>query len=173
MNRFRVLGIVDEPGHCELCGTFCPARRVAVEIIDADGAANGDTQYWGVVCAAEARSGRRDGTIARQLRAEAEEAGTYAAPAGPRRARGTAPRPLSRRAAVALAAARAADERIVWNRSAATEADADARYRETGRRLKGSYLAAHAGRLARIDGNDAADVARFEAAGFSAQLVTA
>ena len=70
MQSFRVLGIVDEPGHCELCGTLCPARRVAVELVE-----SGDVQYWGVVCAAEARSGRRSSAIARQLRDEAEAAG--------------------------------------------------------------------------------------------------
>lgn len=184
MHRFRILGMTDSPGHCELCGTYCPARRVAVEIIDADGAANGEPQYWGVVCAAEARSGRRDSAIARQLRAEAEQAGEYAATATPRRGRrSTAPRPLSRRAAQQLAAARAAEDRIVWFRAsspvpaalAADEANgcpwmaAEYRYLQAGRRReRGHYYADDSGRHVVVDATDAADVARFEACGFKA-----
>jgi hypothetical protein len=171
MHRFRVLGMTDAAGHCELCGTYCPARRVAVELVDVDGAATGDVQYWGVVCAAEARSGRRDSTIARQLRQEAEEAGAYAADrphAGRRPGRPAAPRQLSRRAAAQLAAARAADDRIVWARAGATIDQAETNYRHTGRPMAGSYLAADAaGRVARVDATDSADVARFTAAGFT------
>lgn len=172
MHRFRVLGITDSPGHCELCGTFCPARRVAVALEE------GDVQYWGVVCAAEARSGRRDGTIARMLRQEAEEAGEYDAPAEVRR-RGPRPavRRQTRREADRLAAIAATDARIVWTRAAApvpdeyaTETGTDAaayRYRLTGRRIGAAYFATdEAGRVAVIDGADFDDVARFERHGF-------
>lgn len=119
-SRFKVHGITDEPGHCELCGTYCPRRRVAVELIDADGSTTGDIQLWGVVCAAEARHGRRDGTLARMLRAEAEEAGTYAGPIAARRrgGRGPAPRRQTRKEAARLAALEAAEARIVWFRTA-------------------------------------------------------
>lgn len=171
MHRFEVLGIVDEPGHCELCGTYCPARRVAVRLAESD-----DVAYWGVVCAAEARSGRRDSTIARQMRAEAEEAGAYDGQARPHAGRrpGTVRR-QTRRAAEAAAAAVATEARIVWARVASSvpagmtaEAAANYRYRQTGRPAEGSYLAADvAGRLARIDGRDPVDVARFARAGFN------
>lgn len=187
MHRFKVLGMTDCAGHCELCGTYCPARRVVVQIIDTDGAASGEPQYWGVVCAAEARSGRRDSAIARQLRAEAEEAGAYAGPATTRR-RPAMPhaRRQTRREAIAAAAALAAEDRIVWFRTASPVpaaiagepgdtfdhvAAADYRYRHAGRRPEGSYLVANdAGDLARVDGNDAADVARFAARAYSRRL---
>jgi hypothetical protein len=111
--------MTDEPGYCDLCGTRCPRRRVAVELILEDGSTTGDVQLWGVVCAAEARSGRRDSAIARQLRAEAEEAGAYAGPARSRR-RPAMPhaRRQTRREAIAAAAALAAEARIVWFRTA-------------------------------------------------------
>jgi hypothetical protein len=170
MHRFEVLGIVDEPGHCELCGTYCPARRVAVRLADSD-----DVSYWGVVCAAEARSGRRDSTLARQLRQEAEEAGEYdaARPHAGRRA-GTVRR-QTRRAAIAAAAAAAAEDRIVWARTSSSvpagltpEAAAEYRYRQAGRRPECSYMTADAaGRLAAVDRTDPADVARFARAGFT------
>lgn len=169
MQSFRVLGIVDEPGRCELCGTYCPARRVAVEVGE-------HVAYWGVVCAAEARHGRRDSTIARQMREEAEEAGAYNGTARPHADRrpGTVRR-QTRAAAVAAAAADAAEARIVWLRSASSvpagltaEAAADYRYRQTGRPVDGSCLAADAaGRLARIDARDPVDLARFARAGFT------
>lgn len=182
MHRFRTLGMTDAPGHCDLCGTFCPRRRVAIELIDADGATTGDVQLWGVVCAAEARHGRRDATLARQLRDEAEEAGTYTGPASGRRGgRGPAPRRQTARQAARLAALAAADERIVWIRTtspvpaelAAAAADgrpwlaAEARYIETGRRRDAGQHYAHAdGRHAVVDATDPADVARFERHGF-------
>jgi hypothetical protein len=175
--RFKTLGITDQPGHCDLCGTYCPRRRVAVELIDADGSTTGDVQLWGVVCAAEARHGRRDSTLARMLRDEAEEAGAYtgAVPARRRRAAAT-PRRQTRKEAERAAAQAAAEARIVWNRTACSvpadvaadpEAAAGYRYRMMGRPMEGSYLAGHDdGRTARIDGNDLADVARFERCGF-------
>jgi len=177
MHRFRVLGMTDAAGHCELCGTFCPARRVAVELVDVDGATTGDVQYWGVVCAAEARSGRRDATIARQLRQEAEHAGEYDAAARPHAGRRSRPavRRQSRRDAAAAAAAAATEARIVWARTASSvpagltaEAAAEYRYRQAGRRPECSYLTANsAGHLAAVDRTDPADVARFAAAGFT------
>jgi len=179
MHRFRVLGITDAAGHCELCGTFCPARRVAVELVDVDGATTGDVQYWGVVCAAEARSGRRDSTIARQLRQEAEHAGEYDAAGRPHAGRRSRPavRRQSRREAAAAAARAFAESQIVWNRTASpvpaehvTETGIDAaayRYRKTGRPTAGAYfMADDDGRLAVIDGTDAADVELFTRHGF-------
>lgn len=178
MYRFKILGMTDSAGHCELCGTFCPRRRVAVQLVDVDGAANGEPQYWGVVCAAEARHGRRDSTLARQLRAEAEEAGEYAGPAAGHR-RGPRPtvRRQSRREAARLADLAATDARIVWARTAAevppqyrTATGVDAagyRYRLTGRRAEaGVFMVDAADRLAVVDTSDAADVARFERHGF-------
>lgn len=119
MNRFKILGMTDSAGHCELCGTFCPRRRVAVQLVDVDGAANGEPQYWGVVCASEARHGRRDSTLARQLRAEAEEAGEYVGTAAGHR-RGPRPtvRRQSRREAARMAELAAADARAIWFRTA-------------------------------------------------------
>lgn len=165
---FRILGIVNEPGRCELCGTVCPVRRVAVEI---DG---GDVAYWGVVCAAEARSGRRSSAIARELLAEAENAGDYAGPV-PAFRRGRGPRPLSARAAAHQAAHDATEARTVWFRTSSAvpagldeAAAADYRYRQTGRPMAGSFLAADdAAQLARIDGTDHADVDRFARLGFA------
>lgn len=180
--RFKTLGMTDEPGHCDLCGTYCPRRRVAVELVEADGSTTGDVQLWGVVCAAEARHGRRDASLARMLRAEAEEAGTYAGAAHGRR-RG--PRPTVRRSTrrdAATAAARAfADGQAVWLRTAAPVAPelaaaeldgrpwlaAEARYRAAGRRRDAGQAYAHDdGRHAYVDAADPADVARFERAGF-------
>jgi len=187
MHRFKILGMTDEPGHCDLCGTFCPRRRVAVELRYDDGSMSGDVKLWGVVCAAEARSGRRDSTIARQLQAEAEEAGDYTGPARSRR-RPAMPhaRRQTRREAARLAAIADADARAVWFRTSSHVpaaiagepgdtfdhvAAADYRYRHAGRRPEGSYLVANdAGDLARVDGNDAADVARFDARGYSRRL---
>jgi len=178
MHRFKILGMTDSAGHCELCGTFCPRRRVAVQLVDVDGAANGEPQYWGVVCAAEARHGRRDSTLARQLRAEAEEAGEYVGTAAGHR-RGPRPtvRRQSRREAARTAELAAADARIVWTRTAceipphyATRTGFDAagyRYRLTGRpTAAGVFMADDADRLAVVDSSDAADVARFERHGF-------
>lgn len=171
MHRFEVLGIVAEPGHCELCGTYCPARRVAVRLAESDAVA-----YWGVVCAAEARSGRRDSTIARQLREEAEEAGAYGdAPRPHAGRRPGAVRRQTRKEAAAAAARDFAEQQAIWLRTASpvpegmtAEAAAEYRYRQTGRPAQGSYLAADAaGRLARIDGRDPVDVARFARAGFN------
>lgn len=179
MQRFEVLGIVDEPGHCELCGTYCPARRVAVRLPDGD-----DVNYWGVVCAAEARSGRRDATIARQLRAEAEEAGAYGddRPHAGRRSRPAPVRRQTRREAVRLAALDAAEARAVWLRTsspvaatlAAMEADgnpwpaAEARYLAAGHSRASGHHYGHAdGRRAIVNTASPADVARFERAGFT------
>lgn len=179
MQRFEVLGIVDEPGHCELCGTYCPARRVAVRLPDGD-----DVNYWGVVCAAEARSGRRDATIARQLRAEAEEAGAYGddRPHAGRRLRPAPVRRQTRREAVRLAAIEAADARAIWFRTsspvpaalAAAEADgrpwlaAEHRYQAAGQpRATGEHYAHHDGRFAIVDAANPADVDRFARAGFT------
>ena len=158
--RFKTLGIIDEPGHCQLCGTYCPARRVAVELVDTDGAATGDVQYWGVVCAAEARSGRRDSTLARQLRQEAEEAGAYDTAGRPHAGRRSRPtvRRQTRRDAAAAAARAFTESQIVWARTAApvpaehvTETGIDAaayRYRQTHRTTAGAYfMADEAGRL--------------------------
>lgn len=180
MASFEVLGITEEPGCCDLCGTWCPRRRVAVQLCDNDHGEIGDVQYWGVVCAAEARSGRRDSTIARQIRDEADEAGSYT-PGRHQARRGARSLPVrrqSRKAAAAAAAADFAARQIVWLRTAApvpaehvtaTGVDAAAyRYRQTGRPIGGAYFAGdEAGRLAVIDGTDAADVARFQAAGFT------
>lgn len=179
MHRFKVLGMTDCAGHCELCGTYCPARRVVVQIIDADGAASGEPQYWGVVCAAEARSGRRDSAIARQLRAEAEEAGAYAGPASSRRRPAMLhARRQTRREAIAAAARDFADAQKIWLRTAApvpaehiTDTGIDAaayRYRQTGRPTAEAYfMADDAGRLAVVDGTDAADVQLFTRHGFT------
>lgn len=182
--RFKVHGITDAPGHCELCGTYCPRRRVAVELIDTDGATTGDVQLWGVVCAAEARHGRRDGTLARMLQAEAEEAGSYAGPVAARRraARAAAPRRQTRKEAARVAALAAADARAVWFRTAspvspalaAAEADgrpwlaAEARYMAAGHPRHAGHGYAHAdGRRAIVNAADPADVARFERHGFA------
>jgi hypothetical protein len=150
-SRFKVHGMTDEPGHCELCGTYCPRRRVAVELIDADGSTTGDVQLWGVVCAAEARHGRRDGTLARMLRAEAEEAGTYAGPIPARRrgGRGPAPRRQTRKEAARLAALEAAEARIVWFRTASPVAAEVAAAEAGGRPCTpgGRYLTHDGGRL--------------------------
>lgn len=181
--RFKVHGITDAPGHCELCGTYCPRRRVAVELIDSDGSTTGDVQLWGVVCAAEARHGRRDATLARMLRDEAEEAGTYNGPAtGHRRpARAPAARRQTRKEAARVAALVAADARAVWFRTAspvspelaAAEADgrpwlaAEARYMAAGHPRHAGHGYAHAdGRRAIVNSASPADVARFERAGF-------
>jgi len=179
MHRFRVLGMTDAAGHCELCGTYCPARRVAVELVDTDGATTGDVQYWGVVCAAEARSGRRDSSIARQLRQEAEEAGAYDAAGRPHAGRCSRPtvRRQTRREAAAAAARAFAESQAIWLRTAApvpaehvTETGIDAaayRYRQTRRPTAGAYfMADDAGRLAVVDGDDAADVELFTRHGF-------
>ena len=180
--RFKTLGMTDSPGCCDLCGTNCPRRRVVVELIADDGSATGDVQCWGVVCASEARHGRRDSSLARMLRDEAEEAGTYT---GPTSGRSRCPRPAIRRqtkAAAAAAAARAfTDAQAIWIRTSSPvpagmteDAAAWHRYRQTGRRDLEAYMAADAaGRLAVVDGADAADVARFTAAGFSADLASA
>ena len=180
MSHFKILGMTDAAGRCELCGTFCPRRRVAVQLVDVDGAANGDPQYWGVVCAAEARHGRRDSTLARQLRDEAEEAGAYAGPATASRRGPAGPlRRQTRRAARLAADAAAADARIIWTRTASPvppqyQADSgiDAaayRYRLTGRRIGPAavFMADAADRLAVVDTTDPADAARFERAGFA------
>jgi hypothetical protein len=181
--RFKTLGMTDEPGYCDLCGTRCPRRRVAVELIDADGSTTGDVQLWGVVCAAEARHGRRDSTLARMLRDEAEQAGTYtgAVPACRRPARAAAPRRQTRKEAARLAAIAAADARAVWFRTASPVAAELAAAEVDGRRwlaAEARYLAAghprHAGhgyrhedgRHAIVSANDPADVARFERHGF-------
>jgi hypothetical protein len=180
--RFKTLGITDEPGYCDLCGTRCPRRRVAVELIDADGSTTGDVQLWGVVCAAEARHGRRDSTLARMLRAEAEEAGAYAGPVPARRRRAAAtPRRQTRKEAARLAAIAAADARAVWFRTAspvpaelaAAEADgrpwlaAGARYLAAGHPRHAGHGYQHEdGRRAIVNANDPADVARFERHGF-------
>jgi hypothetical protein len=149
--RFKIHGMTDEPGHCELCGTYCPRRRVAVELIDTDGATTGDVQLWGVVCAAEARHGRRDGTLARMLQAEAEEAGSYAGPVAARRrpARAAAPRRQTRKEAARLAALAAADARAVWFRTA-SPVPAEVAAAEAGGRPctpGGRYYTHDAGRL--------------------------
>jgi len=181
--RFKIHGMTDEPGHCDLCGTYCPRRRVAVELIDTDGSTTGDVQLWGVVCAAEARHGRRNSTLARMLQAEAEEAGAYAGPVPARRrhARGPAPRRQTRKEAARLAALAAADARAVWFRTASTvpaelaaaEIDgrpwlaAEARYMAAGRpRHTGHGYRHEDGRHAIVDAADPADVARFERHGF-------
>jgi hypothetical protein len=176
MASFQVLGITEEPGCCDLCGTWCPRRRVAVQLSDNDHGEIGDVQYWGVVCAAEARSGRRDSTIARQIREEADEAGSYTP--GRHHARHSARGVAARRQPRKRAAVTFADRQVVWVRTASlvpaeheTETGVDAaayRYRQTGRPTAGAYFASDdAGRLAVIDGTDSADVARFLAAGFS------
>jgi hypothetical protein len=178
-SRFKIHGMTDEPGHCELCGTYCPRRRVAVELIDADGSTTGDVQLWGVVCAAEARHGRRDSTLARMLRDEAEQAGTYtgAVPARRRPARGAAPRRQTRKEAARLAARAFAESQAVWLRTdAQVPASLNAtlnhaaayRYQQTRRPKAGAYFVADAaGRVAVVDGTDAADVELFARHGFS------
>jgi len=182
MHRFKILGMTDEPGHCELCGTFCPRRRVAVELRYDDGSMSGDVQLWGVVCAAEARSGRRDSTIARQLQAEAEEAGDYTGPARSRR-RPAMPhaRRQTRREAIAAAAALAAEARIVWFRTSshvpaevlAAEAGgrpwlaAEARFINAGHPPTTGRRYAHPdGRRAIVNSTSPTDLARFERHGF-------
>jgi hypothetical protein len=176
MASFEVLGITDAPGCCDLCGTWCPRRRVAVQLSDNDHGEIGDVQYWGVVCAAEARSGRRDSTIARQIREEADEAGSYTP--GRHHARHSARGIAARRQPRKTASATFADRQIVWIRTASpvpakyeTENGVDAaayRYRQTGRPTGGAYFASDdAGHIAVIDGADRADVARFLAAGFT------
>lgn len=174
--RFKTLGMTDSPGCCDLCGTNCPRRRVAVQLIGDDGSEFGDVQFWGVVCAAEARHGRRDSTLARQMRDEAEEAGPYDGTARPHAGRRAGPvRRQTRRAAIAAAAAAAAEDRIVWARTSASvpdgltpEAAAEYRYRQAGRRPECSYMTADAaGRLAAVDRTDPADVDRFARAGFT------
>lgn len=45
MASFEVLGITEEPGCCDLCGTWCPRRRVAVQLSDSDHGEIGDVQY--------------------------------------------------------------------------------------------------------------------------------
>jgi hypothetical protein len=181
--RFKIHGMTDEPGHCELCGTFCPRRRVAVELIADDGSTTGDVQLWGVVCAAEARHGRRDSTLARQLQGEAEEAGAYTGPARGRRRMpaGDRPRRQTRREAFRLAAIAEADARAVWFRTsspvpaalAAAEADgrpwlaAEARYTNTGHPRAAGHAYRHDdGRHAIVNSTSPADVARFERHGF-------
>lgn len=180
--RFKIHGMTDEPGHCDLCGTYCPRRRVAVELIDADGSTTGDVQLWGVVCAAEARHGRRDSTLARMLRAEAEEAGAYAGPVPARRRLAAAtPRRQTRKEAARLAALAAADARAVWFRTAspvaaelaAAEADgrrwlaAEARYLAAGHPRHAGHGYRHEdGRHAIVNAACPADVARFERHGF-------
>jgi hypothetical protein len=181
-SRFKIYGMTDQPGHCELCGTYCPRRRVAVELILEDGSTTGDVQLWGVVCAAEARHGRRDSTLARMLRDEAEEAGAYAGPVPARRRRAAAtPRRQTRKEAARLAAITAADARAVWFRTAspvaaelaAAEADgrpwlaAEARYLAAGHPRHAGHGYRHEdGRHAIVNANDPADVARFERHGF-------
>lgn len=180
--RFKTLGMTDEPGYCDLCGTRCPRRRVAVQLIGDDGSEFGDVQLWGVVCAAEARHGRRDSTLARQLREEAEEAGAYAGPTGGRRGPRPAVRRQTRREAERVAALDAMERNAVWLRIASPVPAgtddypaADYRYGQTGRPWAGSYYATDdAGQVCRIDGNDAADVERFTRRGFARlQTVTA
>lgn len=170
--RFKTLGMTDSPGHCDLCGTMCPRRRVAVELVLEDGSLTGDVQYWGVVCAAEARHGRRDSSLARMMRDEAEQAGTYDAASRPARVARARCRSTVRR----QSSAAHRDALIVWTRTAGPlpgsfagdkYAAADCRYRMTGRQTtKTHYGIDDAGNLARIDDNDPADVARFTARGF-------
>ncbi len=180
MPSFEVLGITNEPGCCELCGTYCPARRVVVQVYSDDGGDVGGEQYWGVVCAAEARSGRRDSTLARQIRQDAEEAGEYDASSRPHAGRRRTSSPIRRqtRAQAAAAAARAfAESQAVWLRTSSpvpaeyqTETGIDAaayRYRRAGRPIAAAVLMADdAGRLAAVDAADAADVDLFARHGF-------
>ncbi len=146
-NVFKILGMAEE-GICEQCGTTCPRRRVAVQ---RDG---GDVQLLGVNCAAAARFGSKAARHQAAIRTAAE-------------------------AADRQAAAEAADRERRFNHRIAGPVDAgwmhnpaaaaNERYRKTGRRFEGSYLAADAaGHVIRIDGTDQLDVELFHGRGFTA-----
>ena len=145
-----ILGMAEE-GTCDRCGTNCPRRRVAVVQVYADGS-RGDVAYWGVNCAALARSGSKSAAAQRRVVAAAEAADRQAAAEAADR---------DRRYRHRLAGP--VDAGCLDNPKAA----ANARYRATGRRFEGSYLAANAaGQVVRIDGHDPHDVELFP--GFAA-----
>lgn len=144
---FKILGMAEE-GTCERCGTNCPRRRVALQ---RDG---GDVELWGVNCAAAARFGSKAARHQAAIRTAAEAADRQAAAEAADRERRYQHR-----------IAGTVDAGLIDNPKAA----ANQRYRKTGRRFEGSYLAANAaGHVVRIDGTDQLDVELFHGRGFAA-----
>ena len=150
----KILGMAEE-GHCDHCGTMCPRRRVAVQVVYADNS-TGDVEFWGVVCAGQIRYGNRSTSNGNRVRAEAENADR-------------------------IAAANAADiERRFVSRTAgpvpegsSAKQAANIRYHRTGRPIVGSYFLANvAGNIVRVDGTDAADVALYASRGYTTPAST-
>lgn len=155
MASYKVLGMTGE-GECQHCGTHCPRRRVAVQAVDAGGAHVGGVQYWGVVCAGQARYGSRSAANGARIQREAAHAAAAA-----RLETIDQERRIQHRTAGPV------DAGLANNPKAA----ANDRYRRTGRPLAGSYLAADLnGGIVRIDGNDPADVATYAGRGYVLKL---
>lgn len=149
MSGFKVIGMAEE-GICDHCGTVCPRRRVAVQAVYADGS-TGEVESWGVVCAGQARYGRRSTSNGERVRREAEQADHLA-----ELERAERDRRFRHRVAGEVPAG-------VNAKSAANY-----RYHRTGRPLVGSYFLANAaGEIVRVDGTDLADVELFTARGFT------
>lgn len=148
---YKILGMTGE-GECQHCGAHCPRRRVAVQPVAADGGHVGDVEYWGVVCAGQARYGRRSAANGNRIQREAEQADYLARL-----------EQLDNDRRFAFRTAGPVDAGIADNPKAA----ANDRYRRTGRQFAGSYLAANlAGGIVRIDGNDPADVETYTSRGY-------
>ena len=152
---YKVLGVAEE-GRCEHCGAACPKRRLGLAPLDADGNVCGEPLLVGCVCAAELVHGRRSQREANRLRQEADNADRLAELNRLDRERGFEFRVSGR-----------------WHPDVdpslrSPKDAANARYRATGRPLQGSYFAQDSqGRIVRVDGQSADDVALFESRGFA------